>query len=204
MIRVAIIEDEPIVITGIKAQLQDSVDFDFIGEANSGDEGIRLCARINPDVVLLDINLPDINGVTVAKRILKKNPQIKILAFSSRINPITFEMLRKLGVNGFIKKIESSEILDQGIKIVAEGRPFLCKGTVDLEDAPNFMADWSNNMRHVFISWVMDIGAFDTANSLSLSEKTVRNYRSEILKSTQCKNFDEILMLSRKFGFRIR
>ena len=85
MIRVLVVDDHDLVRMGISRMLSDSPDIEVVGEADSGDMAIKLAKQLNPDVVLLDVNMPNIGGLEATKRLIQLDMNIKILAVSSMV-----------------------------------------------------------------------------------------------------------------------
>lgn len=104
MIKVLVVDDHDLVRMGISRMLSDSIDIEVIGEADSGDMAIKLAKQLRPDVVLLDVNMPNIGGLEATKRLIQLDMGIKILAVSSMSAQPYPSMLIKAGVNGYITK----------------------------------------------------------------------------------------------------
>ena len=100
MIKVLVVDDHDLVRMGISRMLSDSVDIEAVGEADSGDMAIKLAKKLRPDVVLLDVNMPNIGGLEATKRLIEPDMGIKILAVSSMSAQPYPSMLIKAGVNG--------------------------------------------------------------------------------------------------------
>ena len=103
-IKVLVVDDHDLVRMGITRMLDDDPNIEVIGEAIDGDSAVIQVRAISPDVVLLDVNMPNINGVEATRRIKQFNPNIKVLAVSSLTAQPYPSMLLKAGVNGYITK----------------------------------------------------------------------------------------------------
>ena len=124
-IKVLIVDDRDIIRDSLKLILKGSNDIIIEDEASDGHEAISLIKNKNYDVVLMDINMPNMNGVEATKKILKIKPTIKILANSFHLNAIHIRDMINAGVLGFIKKGESKKNYINAIKTVAKGAAFL-------------------------------------------------------------------------------
>lgn len=121
MIRVLVVDDHDLVRMGISRMLSDSIDIEVIGEADSGDMAIKMAKQLSPDVVLLDVNMPNIGGVEATKRLVQLNMGIKILAVSSMATQPYPSMLLKAGVNGYITKGTPLDEMIRAIKKLYQG-----------------------------------------------------------------------------------
>src|SRR5215210_7553712 len=103
-IRVFIADDHPLFRHGIVALLSAMPDFEVVGEAASGEEAITLCATLQPDVVLMDIQMPDVNGIDATRRILSTSPHVRVLMITMFENDSSVFMAMRAGARGYILK----------------------------------------------------------------------------------------------------
>jgi DNA-binding NarL/FixJ family response regulator len=120
-IRVLLVDDHPVVRSGIQSLLEKVVDIEIVGEASTGEEALHMLEETNPDVLLLDMELPDIQGVQVAKQIQELHPRVKILALSAYDDPYYVKALLDLGASGYLMKEEAPEMIIDAIRGVARG-----------------------------------------------------------------------------------
>ncbi|MEK6200307.1 MAG: response regulator, partial [Psychrobacter sp.] len=121
MIRVLVVDDHDLVRMGISRMLSDSADIEVVGEADSGDMALKMAKQLSPDVVLLDVNMPNIGGLEATKRLVQLDMGIKILAVSSMSAQPYPSMLLKAGVNGYITKGTPLDEMIRGIKKIYQG-----------------------------------------------------------------------------------
>ena len=121
MITVAIVDDHPIVRNGLKAMLAATPDICLVGEGACGAEALRIVAESRPDVLVLDLNLPDFNGLEVARRLCASgaSPAILILTVHCE-DPLIFSALES-GILGYVLKDEALETLVSAVRAVAQG-----------------------------------------------------------------------------------
>ena len=124
-VKVLIVEDHLMVRRGLSLVLEKIGDIDLIGEAQDGLEGVRKAQNLLPDVVLMDIGLPEIDGIEATKRIKETNPEIKVLMFTSRDNEDDVLSAFEAGANGYIMKGANAEQTERAIKSVSEGTGWL-------------------------------------------------------------------------------
>ena len=124
-VKVLIVEDHLMVRMGLSLVLEKIGDIDLIGEAQDGLEGVRKAQNLLPDVVLMDIGLPEIDGIEATKRIKETNPEIKVVMFTSRDNEDDVLSAFEAGANGYIMKGANAEQTERAIKSVSEGTGWL-------------------------------------------------------------------------------
>ena len=121
MVRILIVDDQKIVREGIKILLEKSTEIEIVGDAADGNEGLKKVELLKPDVVLLDIDMPGISGLAVAKRIRFRFPEIKIIMLSSHEDEKYVKRATESGTKGYLLKNASSKELEWSIKLVHQG-----------------------------------------------------------------------------------
>jgi len=123
-ITILLAEDHAIVRQGLNALLKADGHFTMIGEAQTGREAVELALKLKPDVILMDIGMPVLNGLEATRQILAANPAAKIIVLSAHSDDEYVERMIAVGVAGFLEKQSSGEILTKAIKEVAKGHTF--------------------------------------------------------------------------------
>ena len=121
MVRVLIVDDQKIVREGIKILLEKSAEIEIIGDATDGNEGLEKIEILKPDIVLLDIEMPDVSGLKVAKKIRFQFPEVKIIMLSSHKDDKYVQKATESGAKGYLLKDASSQELEWSIKLVDKG-----------------------------------------------------------------------------------
>lgn len=121
MIRVLLCEDHELVRMGLSIMIDKAEDITLIGEAENGLSGVELAKQLSPDIILMDIGLPNIDGIEATRRIKEFNPQIKVLIFTSRDDSDDVFAAFKSGADGYIMKGASTENIHTAIRSVNEG-----------------------------------------------------------------------------------
>jgi len=124
-ISVVIAEDHTVVREGLRAILHSAGDVEVVGEAENGREAVRLVAQKQPDVILLDLMMPLLNGFEATKQITRESPKTKILMLSSYSDPDRVQELLDLGAAGYLVKQSAADELVQAIREVRRGQRFL-------------------------------------------------------------------------------
>ena len=121
MIRIIIVDDQKLVREGVKILLEKKTEIEIIGEASSGTQALQKIETLEPNVVLLDINMPGIDGLTAAEKIRLKFPGVKIIMLSSYEDDRYVRKATELGAKGYLLKSASSQELEWSIKLVHQG-----------------------------------------------------------------------------------
>lgn len=125
--RVLLVDDHVLFREALRALLENTPDMEVVGEASDGGQVEELVERLSPDVVLIDVNLPTVNGVEAARLLLAKHPQLKIIAVSAYVyKRFVLDML-DAGALGYVSKSDAGEDLIRAILDVAQGKRFLCQ-----------------------------------------------------------------------------
>lgn len=124
-VRVLMVDDHDVVRRGIRSVLASESDLEVVGEAAAGMEAVRKAEELKPDLVLLDISLPDISGIDVATRIRQTSPDSKILFLSQHDSIQVANEALKTGARGFVAKADAARELPGAIRTVLTGNVFL-------------------------------------------------------------------------------
>ncbi len=120
-IKVVIADDHPIVCKGIRELLNEAAGIKVVGEAPTGKDALRMVQELNPDILILDIQMPDINGVEVINRIVDNSLPVKVLGLSSFDDRQYISQLLTMGASGYLIKDEMPEYIVEAVRGVARG-----------------------------------------------------------------------------------
>lgn len=124
MIRILLVDDHSVFRRSIKFNLESNADLSVVGEASTGIEGVEKAQALKPDVVVLDLSMPGMNGLEAARRIRDSVPQAAILILSQYDIPQIIEEAKTVGAKGYLVKSNASRDLIRAIETVAAGRSF--------------------------------------------------------------------------------
>lgn len=188
-IRIIIADDHMMVREGLKQLLELDGSIEVIGQASEGETCLKLVDELQPDVVLLDINMPNMNGLQTLKKLRSKNSEQKVLMLTIH-NEVEY-LLRavELGANGYVLKDSESEVLKKAIFTVFNGETYIeASLTPELKERMKRMKSSSSSesltKREVDVLKLIAEGLFnkEIAYRLNISEKTVKNHVSNIFK----------------------
>jgi DNA-binding NarL/FixJ family response regulator len=202
-IRVLVVDDHPIVRSGIASVLATQRDFDVVGEAENGEAAIAASARLHPDVVLMDLRMPVRSGVEAAAAILAEQPAIKILVLTTYVTD--GEVLRAIeaGALGYLLKDVSHDGLFRAVRAVARGVRYLAP-----EVADRLVNQWQLSGRYSLTDRELDVlryvargeGNKQIAASLGIAEPTVKAHLVHIFEKLGVENRTAAARIARERG----
>lgn len=209
MIRLILCDDHRLVRAGLRRVLQDTERMDVVGEASNGEEAIQMARELTPDVMLMDVNMPGIGGYEATRRILQRNPKIKIIAVSMYIDEPYPSRLLSAGARGYISKDAAADEVVAAIHRVAEGGIYvaasvasnLAASLVKGNDADQSPFDsLSQREMQVMLMVTKGLGNQEISESLSLSPKTVSTYRYRLFDKLNVSNDVELTRMAMRYG----
>lgn len=209
MIRILIADDHPVFRFGLNALLEAEGDTEVIGEATRGAEAVELAAQLKPDVILMDLNMPDLNGLEATRRILQTNPETGILVITMFDDDSVFAAMRA-GARGYILKGAEGEETLRAIRAVANGEAifspaiaermmqFMTRPPSSETEAP--FPQLTAREREVLALVAAGLTNTAIAERLVLSPKTIRNHVSNIFGKLQVADRAEAIIRAREAG----
>ena len=188
---VMIIEDQTVVREMLMHVIEDKLNYSVVATASTGKEGVELALQHQPDILILDIKLPDISGVEVLYRLKNSYPEIKILVFSGKIEGKIARCLVRDGVRGFVSKNENMSQLKTALEIIARGETCFSH---EFNDAlitalknPEVTVDQMAMMltdreREVAVMIAKSFSSKEVAVELNISVKTAQNHRTNLMR----------------------
>lgn len=197
--RVVIVDDHKILRDGLKAILRLGDEFEVIGECESGIEAVQLVRKLKPDIVIMDVSIPDLNGIEATIEILRHVPETRVLVLSMYDDEHSVVSAIRSGARGFVlKRASDSDLLD-ALRAVARGENYLSPQvsdrlvkrlqTGDMNVKPSSNLE-SLSPREIQVLRLVAEGktSKDIANMLDLGLQTVRGYRKTMMKKLQINN----------------
>jgi two-component system, NarL family, response regulator LiaR len=185
-IRVLIVDDHAVVRSGLATFLQAFEDFELVGEAGDGIEALRLCAQAVPDVVLMDLLMPEMDGIAATRAIRERHPDAQVIALTSFRDQDRVRAALDAGALGYLLKNVSADDLARAIRSARAGRPTLApEATLALIDAtrrpPAPGHDLTPREREVLALMVQGLNNAEIAKRLVVNRSTAKFHVSNIL-----------------------
>ena len=203
MIRIVIAEDHQSLIDGIKLFLEYEDDIEVVGEANDGERLLEIVRIKRPDIVLTDIRMPRMDGITATKQIKKDLPQCKVIAFSMFEQDEAIAQMETAGASGYITKNSSLKVVLNAIRAVMKGETYfdaLLKKNTEKDDVDAILSK-----REKEIVKLIGLGktSQEIADMLFIGKTTVDTHRKNILKKLNLQGKSELLRYSveKKYDF---
>ena len=204
-ITVLIVDDHDLMRECIKTALQKTTDIKVIGEAGSGEEAIEFTRNVFPAVILMDMKMPGIGGLEATRRILERQPHIKIIALTSCEDEPFPSWFKEAGVYGFLTKSSRMEEIIQAIHKVSLSEDNL-KQALENRVVTNTLSkqtpltELTQRELQVMFMLCSGVKVKDIAKKLFIGSKTVNGYRSRLYKKLNVQNDVELTHLAMRYG----
>ncbi len=200
MIRVVLAEDQGMVRGALASLLGLEPDIEVVGEAASGEEAIAVARKVRPDIALLDIEMPGLDGIAAAGRLRDELPECKVIILTTFGRPGYLRRAMENGAAAFLVKDSPARELAAAIRRVLAGERVIDPGlaAAALSAGPNPL---SPRERDVLLAAADGAGIGDIARGLHLSEGTVRNYLSAAIQKTRSRNRIEAVRYAQAHGW---
>ncbi len=206
-IQIMLIDDHQIVIDGLHALLKDVPDVKVIGEANSGEEALRALEYLRPDLLLLDVNMPGMDGVQTCIKAKEKRPGLAVMALTMHNDKGVIQSMTKAGALGYVLKNTSREELVEAIRKVHGGKRFLSEeatetlltgGTPPANDTDFHPAGLTGREKEILNLIAEGFSNTEIGEQLSISHRTVDTHRTNLMKKIGVRNIAGLI----KYAFR--
>jgi DNA-binding NarL/FixJ family response regulator len=210
-IRVLIADDHPMFRFGMRALIESEDEFEVVGEASTGTEAVALTSDLAPDVVLMDITMPTLNGIEATRQIISRNPDTGILMVTMLDDNSLFAAMRA-GARGYLLKGADGEETLRAIRAVANGEAIFSPAIAarmaevfatspQVEKTPRAAFPELTPREHEILELIADGKSnAEIAEKLTLSLKTVRNHVSNILNKLQVSDRLQAALRAREAG----
>ena len=190
-IRVLVVDDHKIMREGLRSLLEKQPDIEVVAEAENAQQALKLAQEMTPDLAIIDVVMPSLNGIEATRRILSKVPAVKVIALSMYADKrFVMEMLRA-GASGYLLKDCAFEELDEAIRTVTQDRTYITPRIVDIivkdyfsqVEKPSSSAVSALTSRQYEVLQLLAEGKTtrEIAHQMSLSVKTIESHRQQII-----------------------
>jgi len=190
VLKVIIVDDHPVVADGIRHLLSAHPGIEVVATAGDGAEAVRLVGELNPDVTLMDLVMPLMNGIDAVREIIQRNAEARVLVLSMYSDSERVYQALQAGARGYVLKRDLSEELVGAIRQVGAGGRYLSPGVTDTvvtdylheKRAPEALSQLSARERHVLQMLVEGKSAAAVARRLQLSPRTIETYKARLMR----------------------
>lgn len=211
MHKILLVDDHRIVRDGLRVCLEGCPDFEVIGEATDGREAVQLAQELQPDIIVMDVGLPGLNGIDATREILAHaNPQPKIVCLSMHSDREFILKALRAGAVGYLLKASAFQELVQSLQFVAEGRTYLSPAVAQIvvdacvrspTPAPtDSNAIFTPRERQVLQMLAEGQSAKEIGKTLNISHKTVHTFRSQIMAKIGVDSLAELVKYAIRHG----
>ncbi len=207
-IKILLVDDHAIMRDGIKALLSIHDDIEVIGEASEGRQAIEMARELNPDVVVMDISMPGMDGLEVTHRLTKRNPKMKVIILTQHDNKEYILSTIKVGAAGYIPKKALGSDLVSAIRAVCSGDSFLypsaARTLIDdyrkQAEQPDIYESLTEREREILKLIAEGRTSREIAEALYISQKTVQGHRTKVMEKLDLHNRTELIKYAMRKG----
>ena len=202
MIRILLVDDHEVMRDGLRVLLQDQSDMEVVGEAGHGRQALEVEASLHPDVVLMDVEMPELNGIEATRQLVARNAGVKVVALTMFTDQKVMQEMLDAGAVGFVVKGASTEHLIDAIHAAERGEVYLSPEIVGSTDTTfvegarrhaALVADVLTNREKEVLQLVAEGGTTKSVGvRLHISAKTVDTHRQNIMKKLDIRTVAEL------------
>lgn len=209
-IKIILADDHKIMREGLKNLLEDKPDMEVVGEAKNGRDAVQLAIKFLPDIAIMDIAMPDLNGIEATKQILNESPATRIIALSMHSDKQFVTGMFRAGASGYLLKDCALEELAEAIRAVHVKHTYLSKEITDVvlkelvhkleNEAENSKEEITDREREVLQLIAEGISTKDIAGKLYVSAKTIETHRQKIMQKLNIFTIPELTKYAIRMG----
>lgn len=201
-IRVLVVDDHPLIRSGLAAMIRAEAGFEWVGEAGDGAEAVQQCVSLKPDVVLMDLMLPRMDGIDAAAQVCRQLPLTKVVILTSLVDPKQVQRAIRAGACGFVLKTASAQELVTVIRSAHAGRrlmsPEVTDAVIKAEQARAPGQDLTARERQILTLLARGQSNQAIADELAVSVPTVKFHITNILDKLHADNRTEAVLTALK------
>ena len=199
---IVIVDDHAVVRRGVRALLESQPGWKVLGEAVTGREAVELAKRLQPDVVVMDLSLPELNGLDAARQILKDSPRTEILVLTMHHSEELARDVLQAGARGYVLKSDADQSLIAAVENLRQHKPFLTSTVTEFvlddyvhrtEEESASPAAVTPREREIIQLLAEGRSNKETASALGVSVKTVEAHRANIMRKLRLKSVSDLV-----------
>jgi len=200
MIKVLIADNHPIIRMGVTSVLEDASGFEVVASASTTSELFELLEKVTPDVVMLEMDIPEINGIATLRKIKKEYPEVRVLMYSGQSEDVYALSTIRAGAFGYLSKASDIDYIISAVRKVSEGNMFITNELAQrlafdegTQKPRRFFRKLSTREVEVLKLLASGKRNKDVAIGLNLNEKTVSTYKARLMKKLNVDNMVDLL-----------
>ncbi len=210
-VRLLLADDHPMFCEGLVASLESVEHFEVIGQASNGEQAVRMAEELQPDIVLMDVSMPRMNGIEATRQIISSSPHIGILMLTMFDDDYSVFAAMKAGARGYLLKGANKQDIVRAIDVVARGE-VIFGSSIAMKMMYYFERMSGKTAAHPLLPKLTEreheileriaagLSNVEISRKLGLTLKTVRNHVSNILNKLQVADRSEAILLAREAG----
>jgi DNA-binding NarL/FixJ family response regulator len=203
-LRILIVDDHAVVRRGVRSLLESQPGWEISGEAATGREAVDLAGRLQPDVVVMDLSLPELNGLDATRQILKASPRSEIVVLTMHHSEELARSVLQAGARGYVLKSDADQNLITAIESVRQHKPFLTSTVTEfvLDDYMRRTETQDDDLAHAAVTGrereIIQLLAEgrsnkEAASTLGISVKTIEAHRANIMRKLRLRSVSELV-----------
>ena len=203
MEKVIIADDHQVLLDGLESMFEEVEDYEVVAKCSNGAQVLHRLADTGADILLMDINMPRMNGIEVTKEIAEKYPDVKVIALSMYKQPSYINRMLKLGAKGYILKDEGKTSIIEALRAVSQGETYISKKVAEvLRDKNRNHADpgITSREKQVLELLAEGLSSPEISKKLYISIHTVKSHRKHLLRKFQAKSVTALITAAKDMG----
>jgi DNA-binding NarL/FixJ family response regulator len=209
-LRILVADDHAVVRRGVRALLESQANWQVCGEAATGREAVEQVKRLDPDIVLLDLSMPELNGLDATRRILRDSPRTQVLVLTMHHSEELAHQLMQAGAKGYVLKSDADRELIAAVESLQRRRAFLTPNLArpspqgaEIPHQENVAGDWSeltSREREIVQLVAEGRSSKEVAAALNISIKTVESHRTNIMRKLRIRSVGQLVRYAVRNG----
>ncbi|REG96244.1 response regulator [Flavobacterium aquicola] len=207
-IKIIIADDHTMFLQGIVSLLENEENISILGKAENGNEVFKVIEKRIPDIILLDISMPEMDGIEVSKIVKQKYPDIKILIVSTHSNTQMIAKLIRIGIDGYLLKNAEKKELLYAIQTIHNGEVYFCKEAAEKNDGNNSkmkseilqITELSSREKEILVLIAQEFTGNEIAEKTNITLNTVNTHRRNLLSKLNVKNTAGLVKYAIEYG----
>ena len=202
-LRIVVVDDHAVVRRGVRGLLESRTDWEVVAEATTGREALDAVKRHRPEIVVMDISLPDLNGLEATRQIVRESPQTEVLVLTMHHSEELAREVLKAGARGYVLKSDADESLIMAVDALRQHKPFLTSGVTEFM-LDGFLRDMSvpdlstrdsvtPREREIIQLLTEGLSNKEAAARLGISVKTIEAHRANIMRKLRLRSVTDLV-----------